>query len=656
MIIYSKTKRDFFNDIRDNTIADKIEAGFRAKHIQHNNDSEYRAWANSLNYVRNVIDDPYISDDCSVAVEYQVPLTSLRVDFLIAGQDQSGNNNVVIIELKQWEDSKELIREDIVEAYTGHAKRIVTHPCYQAYGYAKFLESFNESVEKENIKLHPCAYLHNYKERNRNHIDNDHYHNAILLAPLFLSNDTVKLRDFIKQFIKEKDGINLLMTLENGKLRPAKSLQDCLMSMIKGNKEFYLIDKQKVVYEIVKEYVEKAIRETEKAIGSYRKAVLICQGGPGTGKSVIAVQLLCDCILRGYSACYVTKNAAPRNVYLEKLIQGKYKEKYIRTLFRGPDSLKNVDSNRFHCIVADEAHRLKKSYGKNQIELIINAAQVCVFFIDEDQRITTKDIGTVEEIKKCAAKYNCEIIEGEEFILKSQFRCFGSDGYLAFLDNLLQIRPTANFEMSDDYEIKLFDSPVMMREELRKKNEISNKSRMLAGYCYEWYSRTDPFGEKYDIELEDGFKAKWNFENTSTWAIDPNSFDQVGCIHTSQGLEFDYCGVIIGQDLRYENESVITDQEKEAESDGSSGIKHCRDKDKADMLIRNTYRTLLSRGQKGCYIYCEDKALLKYMSEMLGKDIIKETHKILYPKYPIDEKYVKAAQSETDYKSVKRDT
>lgn len=199
--------------------------------------------------------------------------------------------------------------------------------------------------------------------------------------------------------------------------------------------------------------------------------------------------------------------------------------------------------------------------------------------------------------------------------LISQFRCNGSDGYLNFLDNLLEIKSTANTKFDYDYDLQIFDDPVEMREALRIKNNVNNKSRMIAGYCYEWISEAEPYGELYDIVLENGFKAKWNFSN-GIFAIDPDSFEQVGCIHTTQGLEFDYCGIIIGKDLRFENGHVITDPSKEAKSDKSSGIRTCKDKVLADKLIRNTYKTLLSRGQKGCYVYCEDVALRNYMRQL----------------------------------------
>lgn len=630
MIIYQNTKGGFVDDVRNGYIAVKIEKEFEKHNLSHSNVAEYRAWANSLNFMRNALDDSEISDDCNIAIEYQIPLTAKRVDFLIAGKDENDNNNIVVVELKQWENCKSTQRPDVVKAFTGGSERAVTHPSYQAYSYAKIIENFNEDVYKENIRLKPCAYLHNFLEQNRSNIDNNLYAEAIALAPIFLAQDTVKLRNFIKSFIKKKDNCDLLMKIENGKLKPAKALQDSLASMINGNKGFYLIDEQKVAYETVKKLVEKSLRDINKATGENQKYTIIVEGGPGTGKSVVAIQLLCDLIQKGYSVNYVTKNAAPRNVYFEKLKQNKYKLNYIKNLFKGSGSYINVPNNYFDCLIADEAHRLNaksgmfQNLGENQIKEIIHSSKVSVFFIDENQVVTTSDIGSIDLIKHYANLEGSSVYTGEEINLVSQFRCNGSDGYLAFLDNLLGIRQTANVTFDMDYDIKLFDNPNKMREALKEKNIINNKSRMLAGYCYDWITKNDPNSSDYDIVLEDGFKAKWNFGNTTTWAIDETSFPEVGCIHTSQGLEFDWCGVIIGKDLTFDGGNVVTDYTKRAKTDSSlKGIKTSKNYELADKIIRNTYRTLLSRGQKGCYIYCEDKALLRYMSKMLNIEIIK---------------------------------
>ena len=630
MIIYNKTKGEFIDDIRNGYIVDQIEEGFKKHHINHSSEAERRSWAYSLMFMRNVLDDEDIANDCPLAIEYQIPLTSKRVDFLITGKDKKDSNNVVIIELKQWENCSTTEKPDVVKAFTGGAERNVAHPSYQAYSYAKIIENFNEEVYKEKIGLKPCAFLHNFKEENRHNIDNDFYSEAIELAPIFLAKDVVKLRNFIKSFIIKASDCDLLMKIEHGKLKPAKALQDSVASMLKGNKEFYLIDEQKVAYETVKKTVINSLREINKLTGTNQKYTIIVEGGPGTGKSVVAIQLLCDLIQKGYSANYVTKNAAPRNVYFEKLKQDKYKLNYIKSLFKGSSSYIDVPNNFFDCLIVDEAHRLNaksgmfQNLGENQIKEIIHASKVSVFFIDEDQVVTTSDVGSVDLIKHYAKEENSIVCSGDEMKLVSQFRCNGSDGYLAFLDNLLGIRETANYDLDIDYDIKLFDDPNKMRDALKEKNEINNKSRMLAGYCYNWITKNNPSSDEYDIVLENGFKAKWNFSNTSTWAIDESSFSQVGCIHTAQGLEFDWCGVIIGKDLRFDGNKVITDYQSRAKTDTSlKGIKTTKNFDLADRIIRNTYRTLLSRGQKGCYIYCEDKELMKYISKMLNKEIIK---------------------------------
>ena len=341
---------------------------------------------------------------------------------------------------------------------------------------------------------------------------------------------------------------------------------------------------------------------------------------------MIAIKILAKLIRKGFNVVYTSKNQAPREVYYKKLSNGDYKKSYIKNLFKGSGAFVNSTSNEFDCILADEAHRLNEksglysNLGVNQIKEIINASKISVFFIDEDQRISSKDIGSIEEISKWANLLNSKIHLGNNLKLSSQFRCNGSDAYLAFLDNLLEIRETANTSLDNiNYDIKVFDNPKLMMDELRDKNAVNNKTRVLAGYCYDWISKKDK--TKFDIIIGDDFKAQWNFSNTTTWAIDEDSFEQVGCIHTCQGLEFDYVGVIIGKDLIFRNGKIQTDIKARASTDKSlSGFKnnpkHAKD---CETIIKNTYRTLLSRGQKGCYIYCEDDALSKHIKEMLNR-------------------------------------
>ena len=423
-----------------------------------------------------------------------------------------------------------------------------------------------------------------------------------------LLSDPLDFKTFAVRFI----GYSLDI-IENGKLKPSKALQDTIGSVLNGNDEFEMVDEQQVAYATVLKLVENTISSEEKH-------TIIVQGGPGTGKSVIAVNLLAKIINNGYSCAYVTKTTAPRYTFSKHLISGKHRIGYLKGLFKGAGDIYKLESNTYDCMLADEAHRLAArsglySKGTNQVREIINACKISVFFIDEDQIVTTKDIGTVEEIKKQAAELGSTVHCGKSLHLVSQFRCNGSDGYMAFLDDMLQIRATANRTFFDlDYDIRVFDDPCEMREALRQKN-VRNKARMIAGYCYPWNSEKDK--SQMDIYLPGGFQAQWNF-STQEFATAENSFEQVGCIHSTQGLEFDYVGIIIGKDLIVRNRNVLTDTTAVSKSDHSSGIRTCKDKTKANRLIRNTYKVLLSRGQKGCYVYCEDDELRDYLRERIS--------------------------------------
>ena len=356
-----------------------------------------------------------------------------------------------------------------------------------------------------------------------------------------------------------------------------------------------------------------------------KKRTIIVKGGPGTGKTVVAINLLAKLTQEGYFAQYTSKNSAPRSVYAKKLIG--FKKSSVSNMFKGSGSYTEVDKSVIDVIICDEAHRLNEksglfsNLGENQVKEIINSCLCSVFFIDESQRVTLSDIGTVEEIKHWAYELDSEILELE---LVSQFRCNGSDGYLAWLDDVLEIRDTANTDMKDiDYEIKIVDSPNEVRNLIFERNKVANRSRILAGYCWEWLKDGKNNSEVHDICIDD-FEMSWNLGNSSTFAIDENSVNEVGCIHTSQGLEFDYVGVIIGDDMRYEDNHIVTDFTKRAKTDQSlKGIRKIYKENpelalsEADEIIKNTYRTLMTRGMKGCFVYCTDKKLAEHLRKCL---------------------------------------
>jgi DUF2075 family protein len=609
VIVYQSIKSQFLADTESLAIEDLIATAYLQKTGRYAPHAERRAWSNSLMRMADVLRDEELPDTMGVGVEFGIPNTSKRIDFLLSGENENSEPRAIIVELKQWSSATLSDKDGLILAQRGgHAIREGAHPSYQAWSYAALLEGFNEAVHEGGIGLKPCAYLHNYFPDGV--IDHPHYAPYIDKAPLFLRGhaERERLRTFIKQHVKRGDNAELLFKIEQGRVRPSKMLADSMVQMLKGNREFVLIDEQKVVYETA---LAKARAATPE-----RKQVVIVRGGPGTGKSVVAINLIVELSKLGLLSKYVSKNAAPRAVYEQKL-KGHRKKAEISAMFGGSGAFIDTPPNTFDALVVDEAHRLNAksglygNLGENQIKELIAAAQCTVFFVDDDQVVTLKDIGHSRALEGWARQLGAEVTQLE---LSSQFRCGGSDGYLAWLDNCLGIRPTANTDFDrDSFDFRIVDSPVELHNLIREKNKRNNKSRVVAGYCWDWKSKNNP--DAWDIEIpEHGYRAQWNLgSDGNLWAIAEKSVEQVGCIHTCQGLELDYVGVIIGPDMQSRDGQLVTVPERRASTDRSIwGYEKMMKQDpeaarqRVDRIIRNTYKTLMSRGMKGCYVYATD--------------------------------------------------
>lgn len=634
MIVYQSTKLGFLNDA-SNGIENVVRARVKEKlniDIQVGS-SEYNSWKNSLgDAMYKVMQTDKIPDDSGVAIEYSIPRTKNRIDFIITGEDENGKEKVVIIELKQWTDIQKTDKDAVVVTRFKSGPSEELHPSYQAWSYSTLLYGFNATVYEEKIGLEPCAYLHN-------HIDEDvvlspFYSDYLNKAPAFCKGDKEKLQDFIAKFVKHGEKKNTLYRIDHGEIRPSKNLADSLASMLKGNEEFIMIDEQKIVYETALSLTKKSSKTS--------KNILIVEGGPGTGKSVVAINLLVAITKLGLNTQYVTKNAAPRGVFEAKLA-GTLKKTEISNLFTGSGSFVGTDQNIFDALIVDEAHRLNaksgmfKNLGENQIKEIIESSKCSIFFIDEDQKVTWHDIGKKEEIEKWAQKLGVNV----HFLkLESQFRCNGSDGYLSWLDNSLQIKETANNTLEGiQYDFKIIDSPIHLRDLIFEKNKINNKARLVAGYCWDWISKKNKALKDITIP-EHNFGMQWNLASDGNlWIMASESVNEIGCVHTCQGLEVDYIGVIIGDDFVVRDGEVVTNPSKRAKTDASlKGYKkHFKEnpeeaKIKADKIIKNTYRTLMTRGMKGCYVYFTDKETEAYFKKRIGGQLI--------PSKPIEKKLV----------------
>ena len=617
MLAYLANKAQFLSDahIIEDLVRDSVKENLGIGVSQN----EYASWRNSLgNGMSHIIASPEIPDDAGIAIEYQINKLKNRIDFIVSGKDAQGEESIVIVELKQWTEVDYSELPEHVNTFVGQKKRDVVHPSYQARSYASLLEMYNEYVYETPVNVTSCAYLHNCPELEV--VNDSRYEEALRNTPVFIKGQKSEIVSLIASQIKTGDGVELLRKIDAAPTRPSLQLAEAVSRMLQGKEAFVLIDDQKTV-------LESIVKAAKDGLDG-KKQVLIVRGGPGTGKSVVAINALSRLMGQRLIARYVTPNAAPRAVF-EVNLKGAFKGGEIKELFSGSGSFTGIEESDFDILIVDEAHRLKlrtqySKGGDNQIREVIHAAKTSVFFIDEAQKVTWKDIGEVSEIEKFAKSMNAEVKHLE---LKSQFRCNGSDGYITWIDEVLGViadEETTYPESS--YDFKIFTNPSELYKEIRTKNEINNKSRMLAGYCWDWVSKNNP--KLDDITFpEFDFSAKWNLESRgSAWIIDPNSIEDIGCIHTSQGLELDYVGVIVGPDFKIEGGELVSDPEGRASTDVSlHGYKKEMKEDpisagaKADQIIRNTYRTLMTRGMKGCYIYCTDPEVAKYFQDRLSR-------------------------------------
>ena len=367
MIIYKSTAAEFRTVCFTRSISAVIEESFKLATHRTVGQSEINAWGSSLQHVAIALNDKLIPDDAGVAVEYTIPQSSKRMDFIISGYGEDRKPALVIMELKQWSASIATHKDGIILARRGGilGETEGTHPSYQAWSYAALLKGFNEAVYSSEMDLRPCAYLHNHPSNGA--IDSPFYKDHIDLAPLFLQGDAERerLRRFIAQHVKYGDSGEAIEQVEGGRIRPSKALADSLHRMLKGNQEFVLIDDQKVVFESVCS-IASSSSET-------RKKVIVIEGSPGTGKSVTAINLLVELTRGGLLSKYVSKNAAPRAVYRSNLT-GTLRQNEISNLFSGSGAFIDTEPNTFHALIVDEAHRpneksgLYGNLGENQIK------------------------------------------------------------------------------------------------------------------------------------------------------------------------------------------------------------------------------------------------------------------------------------------------
>jgi DUF2075 family protein len=608
MQLYAGNSKQFVEDAVQNQIARKLEASFFDYYRYKPSQGEVKSWHNSLSRMCMILQHGSF-DDQGVILEYQLPLSSKRLDCMVTGVGGDSRANSVIVELKQWDDALPSDTEDCVRTYVGRGLRDVLHPSRQVGNYEEYLRDSHTVFEQGEVGLASCAYLHNLFVAKEHELFKPRFESLLASYPLFTGDQAPSLIEYLSGFVGKGDGMDVLAKVVESKHRPGKRLLDHTSAVIKGQKSYVLLDEQQVVF-------NKVLAVAREGFHRPGKAVVLVHGGPGTGKSVIALHLVAELSALGYHAPHATGSKS----FTENLrkivgrragIQFNYFANYAR-----------VERNSIDVLILDEAHRLWASPNtrftkaadrsdRPLIDHLIEAAKASVYFIDDLQVVRPNEVGSSALIRDAAVRAGATLYE---FELEAQFRCNGSDGFVNWVDNTLGIRRTANvlWDPSDAFDFRIVDDPAELERAIRTKQAEGSSARLMAGFCWEWSTPNGDGTLVPDVVIGD-WAMPWNAKPDSVqlapripkshyWASDPNGIDQVGCIYTAQGFEFDYAGVIFGRDLRYDAKAAawVADASASRDRDVKRSGERLLD------LLKNTYRVLLTRGLRGCYVHFVD--------------------------------------------------
>ena len=612
MRLYSGTSAELVQDSIRNRIAGRLEDAFFNAYRFRPSPNEVRSWQNSLRALSQIFQEADLLQN-GVVLEYQLPLTSKRLDCLLTGRDKASTAQAVIVELKQWEQCEAGAGRNEVTTWLGGGLRDVLHPSVQVGQYKSYLQDAHTAFNDEDgIGLNACSYLHNYGYNPSDVIFADKFKDALETHPIFTADDVDPLISFLRTRVEAGDNGDVLRAVEQSRYRPSRKLLEHVGETIKGRSEYVLLDEQLIVFDRVMATAEEGYRDK-------KKTVVIVKGGPGTGKSVVALNLLGELSSKHLNTHYVTGSKAFTTTVRE--IVGTRAAQQVKYF----NSYRTAQYNDVDVMVCDEAHRIRATSNNRftkaekrsnlpQIGELINAAKTTVFFIDDNQVVRPGEVGSVHYIQEYAAKNNCVL---HEYQLEAQFRCAGSDGFVNWINNTLEIERTANvlWRANDEaYDFKIFSTPQELEAAIRAKAAEGHSARMTAGFCWPW-SDPRPDGTLIDDVAIGGYRRPWNAKSDagrlaqgipkeSLWAYQEGGIDQIGCIYTAQGFEFDYAGVIVGSDLVYR--TMEGGWKGVPERSHDSVVKRSR----ASFLqnVKNTYRVLLSRGMKGCYVCFSGRA------------------------------------------------
>lgn len=356
-------------------------------------------------------------------------------------------------------------------------------------------------------------------------------------------------------------------------------------------------------------------------IESLSASTIIVSGKPGTGKTILATYI-CKFLqerekTRHLRVGLVVPMSSLRNT-IGKVFS---KIKGLRAgMVIGPNDVAKQD---FDLLIVDEAHRLQRrkgimGYGSydevnkklglpkeaTQLDWIMSSSRYQIFFYDQNQSIKPADVRASD----------FQALKAHTYELKSQMRVEAGDEFIEFVDAVFELRKPKRNKFKN-YDFKVFDDIREMVAAIKQKDTEHKLARVVSGYAWPWHTKPNSkSSQDYDIDI-DGFKLVWN-STTRDWVNSHNALNEVGCIHTVQGYDLNYVGVIIGPEVSYDpvNNKIKVDRDKYFDINGRNGID---DPAELEQYIKNIYKTLLTRGILGAYVFVHDKNFREYLKNLI---------------------------------------
>jgi hypothetical protein len=580
--------------------------------------AERRSWERSIPVLAADLVDAGLGA-VEMLLEFKLPLSSKRADVVLAGVSPSGEPRYVVVELKQWSEAHRFEDSDSLVTVSGYL-RPVLHPVDQVTGYGEYLQDFAAVLEEHPERISGVAYLHNATD----------FGVADLLdrpdaaGRIFTGQRRGAFRDYLRSVFAPASGADAADLLLGSRIAPSKQLMALAADEVQRREMFVLLDEQREAFEYVRHAVDVARRKNTKT-------AVVVAGGPGSGKSVIALSLMGQLAREGRTVVHATGSQSFTQTLRKVAATGSPR---VRKTFQYFNSFMAAEPNELDVLILDEAHRIRETSanrytraslrtGRPQIDELLSAARTPVFLLDQNQVVRPGEMGTVADIHAAAAERGIDVLS---VTMDDQFRCGGSLAYVAWVERLLGVRqggPT-RWTGDDDFAVSVMGSPQELDAWREAREREGYGARLTAGFCWPWSDPRRDGTLVHDVTIG-AWSRPWNLKGDRSvggappaplWATDPAGSWQVGCVYTAQGFEYDFAGVILGADLVWRDGGwrIVRDANKDPALRSRSGL---ADQEFA-RLVKNVYKVLLTRGMQGVGIYSTDPPTNDFLRSLIG--------------------------------------